>query len=202
MKVAYTSLGDKPMKNAEKLKNGMNFLRVYRRQELEGLSTAIDRDLKHLVTSGEVRKLAGGLYYRPRMNAFGATPPDDHEVVRAFLKTDDFLLTSDNHFNQLGLGLTQVYNGYRVYNHKRSGTFSLNGKRFAFRQVPSYPLALSKEYLLVDLFNNLNRLPDRTDRVIQNLHSHMDRFSRETLDDFLRQYGRPRAREALRRAYA
>ena len=83
--------------------------KVYRRKELAGFSTAVDRDLKTLGTTGQVQKLAGGLYYRPRTNPFGVTPPEDREIARAFLKTDDFLLTSYNYFNQLGLGLTQFW---------------------------------------------------------------------------------------------
>jgi hypothetical protein len=106
-------------------------------------STAVDRDLATLVATGVVRKVASGLYCRPRENPFGPTPPDDREIVRAFLKTDDFLLASYNHYNQLGLGLTQVYNTYVVYNHKRSGAFQLGGKRFRFRQVPAYPRRLT-----------------------------------------------------------
>jgi hypothetical protein len=190
------------MKNAEKLKNTMQPGQVYRRQDLEGSSTSVDRDLKTLVTGVEVQKLAGGLYYRPLKNPFGLTPPDDRELVRAFLKTDDFLLTSYNHFNQLGLGLTQVYNNYRVYNHKRSGNFSLGGKRFDFRMVPSYPHELSKEFLLVDMLNNLKHLPDNTGLVLRNLKSRLSEFNRETVNDTLARYGRPAARAALREAYA
>jgi len=93
------------MKNAEKLKEAMETGRVYRRQDLQGLSTAVDRNLKTLVESGEVRRLAGGLYCRPRQTSFGPAPPEDRELVRAFLKTDDFRLTSYNDFNALGMGL-------------------------------------------------------------------------------------------------
>lgn len=190
------------MKNTEKLKNAMQPGLVYRRQDLEDFSTAVDRDIKALVAGGEVQKLAGGLYYRLRKNPFGVTPPDDCELVRAFLKTDDFLLTSFNHFNQLGLGLTQVYNSYVVYNHKRSGDFSLGGKRFKFLMVPAYPHELSKEFLLVDLFNNLRRLPDNTEIVLQNLKSRMNEFNQQTVRECLALYGRPGARAALRKVYA
>jgi hypothetical protein len=190
------------MKNAEKLKDAMQPGQVYRRQDLEGTSTAVDRDLKTLVASGDVQKLAGGLYYRPGQNSFGVTPPDDHQLVRAFLKTEDFLLTSYNHFNQLGLGLTQVYNQYLVYNHKRSGDFTLGGKRFTFRLVPAYPHELSKEFLLVDLFNNLKRLPDNTNLVRRNLKSRLSEFDLKALRECLAQYGRPASRTALKKAYA
>ena len=99
------STQDNPMKNTERLKEAMKPGRVYRRQDLLGFSTAVDRDLKALVASNVVRKLAGGLYCLPRQTAFGAAPPDDRELVRAFLKTDDFRLTSYNDFVVLGLGL-------------------------------------------------------------------------------------------------
>ena len=190
------------MKNAEKLKNSMSPGRVYRRQELEGFSTAVDRDLKTLVDCAEVKKLSGGLYYRPRRNAFGVTPPEDGDLVRSFLKTDDFLLTSFNHFNQLGLGLTQVYSTYVVYNHRRTGEFNLGGKRFKFRMVPSYPRKLSKEFLLVDLLNNLRRLPDDTAGVLKNLKTRLGEFNPSKVQACLDRYGSPGARRVLREAHA
>ncbi|MBI4371791.1 MAG: hypothetical protein HY552_05795 [Elusimicrobia bacterium] len=189
------------MKNAAKLKETMEPGRVYRRLDLEGLSTALDRDLKTLVASGEVRKLASGLYCRPRDTTWGAAPPDDRELVRAFLKTDDFLLTSYDNFTDLGLGLTQVYNTYVVYNHKRFGDFQLGGKHFRFRRVPAYPAALSKEYLLVDLLNHLNDLPDDVSAVLRNLKSRLGQYNRDRVSDCLKLYGNPAARRVLREAY-
>ena len=116
------------MKNAEKLRDFMQPGRVYRRQDLEGCSTAVDRDLHTLVVSGAVVKLAGGLYHRPGKNAFGGAPPEERELVRAFLKTEDFLLTSYNYFNQFGLGLTQVYATTLVYIIKEAASTYWGGK--------------------------------------------------------------------------
>ena len=142
-----------------------------------------------------------GLYCRPRPNAFGVTPPEEKDLVRAFLKTDDFLLTSYNHFNRLGLGLTQVYNTYVVYNHKRAGEYTLGGKRFKFYLVPDYPNKLSKEYLLVDLLNNLKRLPDNTSTVLENLKSRLSDFDNKKVDVFLNRYGKPGVKELLQGAH-
>jgi len=138
----------------------------------------------------------------PRKNAFGTAPPDDKDLVRAFLKTDDFLLTSYNNFNQLGLGLTQVYRNYVVYNHKRAGSYTLGGKRFDFRLVPAYPHRLSREFLLVDLLNNLKRLPDDTEQVLKNLPSRLAEFDHEKLETCLKRYGNAAARRALVQAGA
>ena len=176
--------------------------RVYRRGQLERFSTAVDRDLGSLVACGDVKKLSGGLYYRPRKNRFGDAPPDERDLVRTFLKTGDFLLTSRNHYNQLGLGLTQVYNNCLVYNHKRAGNFTLAGKNFEFRMVPAYPEKLSKEYLLVDMLNNLNRLPDDAGRVLRNLRSRLNEFDQARVRKNLERYGRPAARRALQQAHA
>jgi len=190
------------MKNAETLREAMRLGRVYRRQDLDGLTTAVDRDLKTLVESGEVRKLGYGLYCRMKKNAFGEAPPDNRELVRAFLKTDDFLLTSYNNFTNLGLGLTQVYNTAVVYNHKRAGEFLLGGKRFQFRLVPAYPKVLSKEYLLVDLFNNLRKLPDNVSAVHDNLKYRVQDFDQSKVSEYLERYGSAAARRTLREVYA
>ena len=190
------------MKNAEKLKNAMTLGRVYRRQELEHFSSTPDRDLKTLVKSGEVERLAGGLYYRPERNAFGALPPSERELVRAFLKTDDFLVTSHTYFNQLGLGLTQLYNDSVVYNHARKGAFNLGGRRFLFRCPRSYPRQLSKEFLLVDLLNNLKELPENTSNVVENLKKRLSEFDAGKVEENLALYGKARAREALHQAHA
>jgi len=190
------------VKSPERLKKGMRPGRVYRRRDLEGLSTALDRDLKALVGSGEVRRLGFGLYCRPKKNALGAEPPDNQELVRAFLKTDDFLLTSYNHFTDLGLGLTQVHNAYIVYNHKRAGQFRLGGKRFKFRLVPAYPKTLSREYLLVDLLNHLRKLPDDVAAVRRGLRTHLAEFDGAKVSECLRLYGSPAARRELTQPHA
>lgn len=185
------------MKNAEKLLKKMQPGKVYRRKNLQGLTTALDRDLKTLVQSAGIKKVGPGLYYRPRTNVFGVAPPSDVDLVRAFLKSEDFLLTSYNHFTQLGLGLTQVYNIPVVYNHKRTGQYRLGGKQFHFRVVPSYPKRLTREFLVVDLLNNHKRLPDNTDVVLQNLKSRLSEFDRKKMKRNLERYGNPATKELL-----
>ena len=56
------------------------------------------------------------------------------------------------------VGTTQLYDKTVVYNHKRHGNFSLGGRKFDFRVKPSLPRTLSREFLLVDLVNNLDWL--------------------------------------------
>jgi len=65
--------------------------RVYRREDLAHLSTAVDRHLRKLVASGALKKLAQGLYHAPKASSFGPIPPADEQVVGGFLRDKDFL---------------------------------------------------------------------------------------------------------------
>ncbi len=187
------------MKSSEDLQKYMKLGRVYRHSELKLYSKATDRDFRYLVKNGQVQKVGRGLYYRPTKNPFGLTPPDTKDLVRAFLDTDDFLVTSCNHFNQLGLGLTQVYNEVLVYNHKRRGLYILDGKRMQFRKVSAYPKRITKEYLLVDMLNNLMELPDNVERVMRTLKARFQEYNTPLFRKNLSKYGRRNAIRILKR---
>ena len=149
-----------------KVKNLKSHLRpgcLYRRADLEKLSKSVDRELAGLVEAQVLVKVRRGVYECPKHSRFGLLPPSPEKLVITFLKDDDFLLTSPNDFNTLGLGTTQLYNYQVVYNHKRHGRFELGGQIFEFQMKPRYPKKLTPEFLLVDLVNNLEKLAeDRT----------------------------------------
>ena len=162
--------------------------RVYRREDLAQFSNAIDRHLRELVAGGHLTKVAQGLYYAPRNSGFGALPPDDTELVAAFLRDKHFLVFSPSAYNSVGLGTTQLYNRTLVYNHKRHGVFKLGNRQFDFRMKPRFPRTLTDEFLFVDALNNLGELAeDRAGVLIQaerrarsydrpRLHHALDRF--------------------------
>ena len=183
----------------------MNLLRqhikqgeVYRRSDLEYYSTAIDRHLAQLTKDGTLIKLNQGLYYAPKQSKFGAVPPDDRQVVERFLKDEDFLLVSPNSFNSLGLGLTQLYNTTWVYNHKRKGEFQLNGKTFEFKLKSSFPKNISREYLLVDLLNNLDSLAEDQSQAIDKLPNNIRNFNADDLMKATQQYGTGKTKRTLK----
>lgn len=171
---------------------------VYRRSDLEYYSTAIDRHLAALTSDGTLVKINQGLYYAPKQSKFGAVPPDDRQIIERFLKDDDFLLISPNNFNSLGLGLTQLYNTTWVYNHKRKGEFQLNGKTFEFKLKSSFPKQLSREYLLVDLLNNLYNLAEDQNQTINKLPSTVRNFDIEALMKANQQYGTGQTKRTLK----
>ena len=163
--------------------------RVYRREDLAQWSSSVDRHLKTLVDEGNLKKLRYGLYYFPRKLAFGEAPASEHELLQAFLRTDHFVVTSPNLYNQLGLGTTQLYNKRVVYNRKRHGTFELGGRVFHFERRMNVPRKLSREFLLVDLVNEVDQLAEDRDAVMARVRESASRMDSRKLSRAVSLYG-------------
>lgn len=157
------------MSRLDELRKHLKRGNVYRRADLTGWSKSVDRHLEKLVTEGTLQKVSQGVYYYPKISVFGNVPPDEHTLVRTFLKDDRFLMVSPNLYNGLGVGTTQLYNRMVVYNHKRHGKFKLGNRDFEFQLKHHFPFRISEEFLLVDLVNNLNDLAEDREAVLSKL---------------------------------
>ena len=188
------------MRKFEELKRRLKPGHAYRRGDLARWSTSVDRHLKQLVESGTLKKLSGGLYAYPKETAFGPAPASDKDVVSAFLKDDTFLLASPNAYNSLGVGTTQLYDKTVVYNHKRHGEFQLGNRKFAFRVKPRFPKSLTKEFLLVDLLNNLDQLAEAKEEVLERVKERVVSSDRRRLSRAVRMYGNERTKKFFDRA--
>jgi hypothetical protein len=124
------------------------------------------------------------------------------QLVESFLRDDRFLLASPNTYNQLGVGTTQLYDKTVVYNHKRHGRFSLGGRTFDFRMKASFPKSLTKEFLLVDLVNNLDQLPENREQVLKRVEQQVFSSDKTRLQRYPREYGNVRTRKFFHRALA
>jgi hypothetical protein len=119
--------------------------------------------------------------------------------VSAFLKGDRFLLASPNAYNSLDVGTTQLYDRTIVYNHKRHGDFQLGGRKFAFRVKPRFPRSLTKEFLLVDLVNNLDQLAEAKDEVLKRAMERAEALDGPRLRRAVREYGNERTKKIFER---
>jgi hypothetical protein len=63
------------------------------------IMSALSCRLSQLQEEKALFKLSAGVYYCPKESPFGPVPPSDHELVKAFLKDDRFLLMSPNAYN-------------------------------------------------------------------------------------------------------
>jgi hypothetical protein len=174
----------------DQLKRHLRPGRVYRREDLQPLSHSVDRHLKVLTDQGKLKKLRTGLYYCPRTFEFGEAPADERELVKAFLRTDRFLVTSPNVYNQLGLGTTQLYNTRVVYNQKRHGTFSLGGRMVTFKYRANVPKRLTQEFLLVDVVNELYQLAEDHELVLSRVREKVKEMNPKKLSRAASQYGK------------
>jgi hypothetical protein len=163
----------------EQLKRHFRPGRVYRREDLLPWSHSLDRHLKELT-----------LYYCPRKFEFGDAPADEHELVKAFLRTDRFVVTSPNVYNQLGLGTTQLYNKRVVYNQKRHGTFPLGNRLVTFERRLNIPKQLSPEFLLVDFVNELGQLAEDQDAVLCRVRERAKEMDSKKLSRAVSRYGK------------
>jgi hypothetical protein len=173
--------------------------KVYRREDLAKWSNSVDRHLKQLVSTGVLMKLSGGVYVFPKQTVFGKAPAEDRDIVAAFLKDDRFLLASPNAYNSLGVGTTQLYDKTLVYNRKRHGDFVLGGRKFAFRVKPDFPKSLTKEFLLVDLVNNLDQLSEAKAEVLERVKKRAASMDARRLQRAVRYYGSVRSKKFFER---
>lgn len=182
------------MNALEKIKRRIKVGCVYRREELREWSNAIDRHLDLLQKDRTLKKLSGGLYYCPQSSAFGVMPPDEESMIRAFLKDKRFLLMSFNHYNSLGVGTTQLYNEVIVYNHKRHGVFKLGARTYRFIRKHYFPIKLSEEFLLVDLVNNIKRLAEDQEQVLELVKAKALKLNRRRLIECTKKNGSARTK--------
>lgn len=126
---------------------------VYRARDLRRWGKNAARIASDLVASGQLVKLAGGLYASPRRTKFGELPPADRDVMKAFLNRGPFVFTGPEYWNPLGLGSTAMFASQLVYNTKRSGEFTLGKRKFLLRRV-SFPRKPTPEWFVVDLVEN------------------------------------------------
>ena len=190
------------MSRLAQLKRNLKPGKVYRRSDLENWSKSVDRHARELVEAGVLKKLQNGLYYYPKESSFGEEPPTDEQLVRTFLKDDNFLLTSPNSYNALGMGTTQLYNTMVVYNHKRHGQYTLGNRTFDFQRKYSFPRKNSKEFLLVDLMNNLSSLAEDQKSVESKVASKALSMDSKKLLSNANKYGKVRTKKFFNSLFA
>ena len=182
-----------------KLLTNLSRGKVYRRDELALYSQTVDRELKMLELNGALRKVGPGLYYYPKRSRFGLLPPKEQELLSKFLKTKEILLLSPNWYNTLGLGLTQLSTTTKVYNTKRYETLELAGQKYDFvRPNNGFPKKLSREFLLVDLMNNLDKVGEDKNRLRDRISKKLDSFDKKLLFKLSERHGKVSTRKFFR----
>lgn len=185
------------MSKVDFLKKHIKRGQLYKRSELSKWSASVDRHIAELVNEGLLVKVGPGLYHYPKKNAFGNEPPTEQMLVSKFLDDNNFLITSFNVYNRLGLGTTQLYNNHIVYNHHRSGTIKLGNKEFLFRKKRAFPKKVNEEFTFVDLLNNLYELAEDQPQVLNNALNKVPQLNKAELHKVIDKYATPKTRKLL-----
>ena len=127
--------------------------RAYRTRELRRWSANPTRLARRLVDEGKLREAAHGLFYAPVKSRFGPAPAPDSEILRAFLDDSPFVITGPPRWNALGLGSTAMFAAALVYNTRRTGDFTFDGRRFLLRRV-LFPENPPPEWFVIDLLQH------------------------------------------------
>jgi len=190
------------MDRLDELKQHLVPGKVYRRADLTRWTASVDRDIRKLLDAGELSKLSGGVYMRPKTTSFGRAPASDRDLVEAFLRDKRSLLLTPNAYNALGVGATQLYNETVVYNRKRHGRFRLGNRVYDFRMKPEFPAAATREFLLVDLVNNLKRLAEDETQVLERAKVVARELDPNALRQAAEDYGGVRAKKFFKDVFA
>ncbi len=175
--------------------------KVYRTSDLAAWGRNPSRLAKRLEREGVLVRLAHGVFLHPRQSRFGSVPPDDDSLMRSFLGGAPFVMTGPERWNPLGLGSTAVFPARLVYNTKRSGEFTLGGRRFILRRV-SFPENPTPEWSVVDLLEHSDVAGVSRADLEANLARAIAtrRFTSEALQQAARQYGTRKTRDLIDRA--
>lgn len=164
--------------------------RAYRTKEFRRWSANPTRLARRLVDEGRLRKAAHGLFYVPTESRFGPAPAPDEELLRAFLDNDRFLITGPPRWNALALGATAMFPAALVYNTRRTGDFSLDGRTFLLRRV-LFPIQPPPEWFVVDLVQHHEMAGISIANLELQLTSTIreDRWNNQQLSDMASEYG-------------
>lgn len=186
------------MSAIEELKKNLKPGEVYRRGELVKWSKSVDRHIKILEKEGIISKIAGGIYEVPVKSEYGFLPADIDNQVSSFLKDSRFLKILPHWYNGIGVGTTQLYNCYWIYNRKRHGKFKLANLNYHFIIKPFFPEKASKEYLLVDIVDSFDRLAEDKNVVIPRVYSEASKVDNKVLARIVQDYGGRKAKQLFR----
>jgi hypothetical protein len=85
--------------------------------------------------------------------------------------------------------ISMICMNFSNYNHKSKGSFTLGNREFEFKLKSSFPNSLSKEYVLVDMLNNLSELAEDTGTVLAQLKKRVADYNFDNLYEMATRYG-------------
>ncbi|MGH9324164.1 MAG: hypothetical protein ACRD3V_30285, partial [Vicinamibacteria bacterium] len=121
----------------------------------------------------------------------------------AFLDDSPFVFTGPERWNALGLGTTALSTERLVYNSKRTGRFTLGGRRFRLRRV-AFPETPTPEWFVVDLLEHAEQAGASRGDLVAALARvlHRGKLDRGRLREMAARYGTKKTVQQVEAALA
>lgn len=158
--------------------------RLYTTVEVGGPKTA-----QLMTFAGRIEPLGKGLYRASPDRSFGTTRLTELEILSVMFRGKAFLITGNERWHALGLGVTTPLKATLVYTTRRVGECVIGGRALRFvrldKRVRRSPTGPVREWWIVDLFENLELAGLARDDVVAQLSAALaaGRFNREVLVD-------------------
>lgn len=106
-------------------------------------------------------------------------------------------MVDHNSLNGIGLGLTQLYNEFTVYNQKRHGRVELGGMKFNFKRRSGYPSSPNSEFLLVEFMNERKTLAEHPENLPKYLRNKLQSLNKAKLKKYAESFGKVAVKKEL-----
>ncbi len=141
--------------------NEMVLASKFYREKLAGLvnEPAFYKALERMCKSGELAKIAKGVYYRPKVGKYGTIPPSERETVSAFTENETGMEIGYTLYNALSL-TTQVPGTHIVLSSALEGASKTIGNVVIKRQKLQFNEPIKNMVAALEVFQNFNRIQD------------------------------------------
>ncbi len=131
------------------------------REQLAGLVSepAFYKALERMCKSGNLAKIAKGVYYRPKVGRYGTVPLSEREIVSAFTKNETGMEIGYTLYNAVNL-TTQVSEKRIVLSSALEGASKTIGNVLIMRQELRFTEPIKNMVAALEVFQNFNRIQD------------------------------------------
>ena len=128
------------------------------------LQTSIDKQtfnqtLSRMCKSGELMRIARGIYHLPKIGKSGLVPPSEHEIVSAFTSNGTGTVVGYSLYNQLNL-TTQISKHIDVLSSKIETSIKTIGNVIVHRVPIHYSESSVKMIQILEVLENYHTIED------------------------------------------
>ena len=123
---------------------------------------AVALALSRLVKKGLIKRIAKGMYYKPKVSKYGVLKPNENEILKKILKkkAQGYYVSGISSFNKLGL-TTQVPSTIEIFGKTSSRERKIGNVKIRYVNINKNNRSEDFEYLqILDSLRLIKKIPD------------------------------------------